>query len=79
MAPPKSTIEGWKHVENLDVLGRHLKCRLCNAEFVGSLTRVMGHLLSITNGNEGGVEGCKNVSAELKETLENDCDRMKRA
>jgi hypothetical protein len=79
MAPPKSTAEGWKHVEKLDGPGRHVKCRLCNFEFVGSLTRVMDHLLSITNGKGGGVEGCKNVSAELKETLQKDYDRLKKS
>jgi len=78
MAPPKSTAEGWKHVEKLDGPGRHLKCRLCNFEFVGSLTRVMDHLLSITNGKGGGVEDCKKVSAKLKETLQKDYDRLKK-
>jgi hypothetical protein len=63
MAPPKSTAETWKHVEKLDGFnGRHVKGKLCNVEFVGSLTRVMDHLLSISNGKGGGVEGCKNVS-----------------
>eukprot|EP00253_Pinus_taeda_P004216 PITA_04216 len=56
MAPPKSTAEGWKYVEKLDgPLGRHLKCKLCNDEFFGSLTRVMDHLLSVTNGKGVGV------------------------
>jgi hypothetical protein len=68
MAPPKSTTEGWKHVEKLDGPMRHLKCRLCNFEFVGLLIRVMDHLLSITNDKGCGVKGCKNVSAELKDT-----------
>jgi hypothetical protein len=67
-------------MEKLDgVNGRHVKCRLCNVEFVGSLTRVMDHLLSISNGKGGGVEGCKNVSAELKETLQKDYDGIQKA
>ena len=80
MAPPKSTAEGWKYVEKLDgPHGRHLKCKLCNNEFFGSLTRAMDHLLSVTNGKGGGVEGCKNVSAELKETLQKDYDNIQKA
>ena len=47
--------------------------------FFGSLTRVMDHLLSVTNGKGGGVEGCKNVSAELKETLQKDYDNIQKA
>ena len=42
--------------------GRHSKCKLCNAEFFGSLTRVMDHFLSISAGKGGGVEGCTGVS-----------------
>ena len=73
MAPRRSIAEGWKYVDKLDgSVGRHLKCKLCNAEFVGSLTRVMDHLLSISAGRGGGVEGCPGVSAELKETLQKD-------
>jgi hypothetical protein len=80
MAPPKSTTKAWKHLEKLDGFNkRYLKCRLCNVEFVGSLTRVMDHLLFISNGRGGGVEDCKNVSAELKETLQKDYDRIKNA
>lgn len=63
----------------MDGPGRHLKCKLCISKFVGSLTRVMDHLLSITNGKGGGVEGCKNVSARLKERLEKDYDKIKKA
>ena len=58
---------------------RHLKCKLCNIEFVGPLTRVMDHLLSISNGRGGGVEGCKVVSTELKEILQKDYHKIKRA
>ena len=80
MAPPKSPAEAWKHMEKLDgPIGRHVKCKLCNIEFVGSLTRVMDHLLSISNGRGGGVEGCKVVSAELKEILQKDYDKRKKA
>ena len=79
MAPPKSTAEGWKHVEKLDGLGNHLKRKLYNLEFVGTLTRVMDHLLSITNGKGGGVVGCPGVSAELKTVLEKDYERIKKA
>jgi hypothetical protein len=80
MASPTSTTETWKRVETLDGFNeRHVKCRLCNAEFVGSLTKVMDHLLSISNGKGGGVEGCKNVSAELKETLQKDYNGIKKA
>ena len=39
----------------------------------------MDHLLSITNGRGGGVEGCKGVSPKLKEILEKDYERIKRA
>lgn len=79
MASTKSVAEGWKYVEKLDgVSGRHLKCKLCNDQFVGSLTIVMDHLLSITNGRGGGVEGCKGVSPELKEILEKDYERIKK-
>ena len=79
MAPPKSTAEGWKHVEKLDGSGNRLKCKLCNLEFVGTLTRVMDHLLSITNGKGGGVVGCPGVSVELKKVLEKDYERIKKA
>ena len=78
MAPPRSSAEAWKHMEKLDGQ-RHVKCKLCNIEFVGSLTRVMDHLLSFSNGRGGGVEGCKVVSAELKEILQKDYDKIKRA
>ena len=78
MAPPRSSAEAWKHMEKLDGQ-RHVKCKLCNIAFVGSLTRVMDHLLSISNGRGGGVEGCKVVSAELKEILQKDYDKIKRA
>ena len=80
MAPTKSVAEGWKYMEKLDgVSGRHLKRRLSNDQFVGSLTRVMDHVLSITNGRGSGVEGCKWVSPELKEILEKDYERIKKA
>ena len=79
MAPPKSTAEGWKHVEKLDGSRNRLKCKLCNLEFVGTLTRVMDHLLSITNGKGGGVVGCPGVSVELKKVLEKDYERIKKA
>ena len=73
MAPRRSIAEGWKYVDKLDgSAGRHLKCKLCNAKFVGSLLRVMDHLLSISASRGGGVEGCPGVSAELKETLQKD-------
>ena len=39
----------------------------------------MDHLLSISNGKGGGVEGCKNVSVELKETLQKDYDGIKKS
>ena len=38
----------------------------------------MDHLLSSSNGKGGGVEGCKKVSAELRQTLENDYEKIKR-
>jgi hypothetical protein len=80
MAPPKSTIEAWKHVDKLNGFnGRHLKFRLCNVEFVGSLTRPMDHLLSISNGRGGGVKSYKNVSAKLEETLQKNFDGIKKA
>ena len=73
MAPRRSIAEGWKYVDKLDgFASRHLKCKLCNAEFVGSLTRVMDRLLSISAGRGGGVEGCPGVSAKLKATLQKD-------
>ena len=73
MAPRRSIAEGWKYVDKLDgFAGRHLKCKLCNFEFVGSLTRVMDHLLSISAGKGRGVEGCPWVSTELKATLQKD-------
>ena len=79
MAPRRSIAEGWKYVDKLDgSVGRHLKCKLCNAEFVGSLTRGMDHLLSISAGRGGGVEGCPRVSQELKETLQKDYDMIKK-
>ena len=79
MAPRRSIAEGWKYVDKLDgSAGRHLKCKLCNAEFVGSLTRVMDHLLSISAGRGGGVEGCPGVSEELKGTLQKDYDMIKK-
>ena len=79
MAPRRSIAEGWKYLDKLDgSAGRHLKCKLCNAEFVGSLTRVMDHLLSISAGRGGGVEGCPKLSTELKATLQRDYDIIKK-
>ena len=79
MAPRRSIAEGWKYVDKIGgSVGRHLKCKLCNAEFVGSLTRVMDHLLSISAGRGGGVEGCTGVSTELKATLQKDYDIIKK-
>ena len=78
MAPQKSIAEGWKYMEKLDGSGKHLKCKLCGHQFCGSLTRVMDHLLSSSNGKGDGVKGCKKVSAKLRQTLENDYDRIKR-
>ena len=79
MASRRSIAKRWKYVEKFDgYVGRHLKCKLCNAEFVGSLTRVMDHLLSISAGRGGGVEGCSGVSTELKATLQKDYDIIKK-
>ena len=77
MTPRRSIAEGWKYVDKLDgSFGRHLKWKLCNSEFVGFVTRVMDHLLSISARRGDGVEGCPGVSEELKETLQKDYDMI---
>ena len=67
MAPPKSTVVAWNFVKNE---GKNLLCQLCGHQFTGSLTRVVDHLLSISNGIGGGVEGCIKISNEQKTTVE---------
>lgn len=57
---------------------KHMKCKLYCAHIIGPLTGVSDHLLSITNGRGGNVEGCKNVSAEHKEKLVKDYDNNKK-
>jgi len=61
MAPPKSTVEVGNHVKKE---GNNLVCQLCGHTFIASLTRVVDHLISISNGSGRGVEGCTKISNE---------------
>jgi hypothetical protein len=74
MAPPKSTAESWKHVKKE---GNTLVCQLCGHNFNGSLTRAVDHLLGISDGSGGGVEGCKKISDEQKNAVEKDYNKSK--
>jgi len=69
MAPPKSTVVAWNFVKKE---GKNLLCQLCGHQFIGSLTRAVDHLLGISNGSGGGVEGCTKISDEQKTTVEKD-------
>ncbi|KAH9322058.1 hypothetical protein KI387_016697, partial [Taxus chinensis] len=69
MGPPKSTVEGWKHVTRD---GNNVKCRLCGHHFTGSLTRIMDHLLGISRGRGGDVAPCGSVTLEIRTALEKD-------
>ena len=69
MAFPKSTVVAWNFVKKD---GNNLSCQLCGHDFTGSLTRAVDHLLSISNGSGGGVEGCTKISDEQKTTVEKD-------
>eukprot|EP00253_Pinus_taeda_P024452 PITA_24452 len=69
MAPPKSTVVAWNFVKKD---GNNLSCQLCGHDFISSLTRAVDHLLSISNGSAGGVEGCTKISNEQKATVEKD-------
>ena len=72
MAPHKSSAEAWKYVKKE---GLHVTCLLCGHKFCGSLTRVVDHLLGVSNGSGGGVEGCKAISDEQKVVVQQDYDK----
>ena len=74
MAPPKSIVKAWKRVKKE---GKDLVCPLCGHSLTGSLTRAVDHLLSISNGSGGGVEGCKKISDEQKDAVEKDYNNSK--
>ncbi|GLJ40751.1 hypothetical protein SUGI_0842620 [Cryptomeria japonica] len=67
MAPPKSTSEAWKHVTRN---GTHIKCNICQANIIGTLTRLRDHFLANTGGPGGGVQACIGATPELKAILE---------
>jgi hypothetical protein len=71
---PKSSVEAWKYVKRE---GADCICQLCGKNFSGTLTRVVDHLLSISNGNGGGVEGCPAISDEQKDAVQRDYDKSK--
>ena len=74
MAPHNSSAETWKYVKNE---GLYVTCLLYGHKFCGSLTRVVDHLLGISNGSGGGVEGCKGISNEQKVAAQQDYDKSK--
>ena len=57
--------------------GLYVTCMLCGHKFCGSLTRVVDHLLSVSNGSGGGVEACKGISDEQKVAVQQDYDKSK--
>ncbi|GLJ54711.1 hypothetical protein SUGI_1175250 [Cryptomeria japonica] len=67
MAPPKSTSEAWKHVTRN---GTHIKCNMCQANIIGTLTRLRDHFLANKGGPGGGVQACTGATPELKAILE---------
>ncbi|GLJ36259.1 hypothetical protein SUGI_0727940 [Cryptomeria japonica] len=67
MAPPKSTSEAWKHVTRN---GTHIKCNMCQANIIGTLTRLRDHFLANKGGLGGGVQACTGATPELKAILE---------
>ncbi|GLJ12925.1 hypothetical protein SUGI_0200650 [Cryptomeria japonica] len=67
MAPPKSASEAWKHVTRN---GTHIKCNICQANIIGTLTRLRDHFLANTGGPGGGVQACIGATPELKAILE---------
>jgi hypothetical protein len=71
---PKSTAVAWKYVKRE---GADCICQLCGKHFSGTLTRVVDHLLSISSGNGGGVEGCPAISDEQKDAVQRDYDKSK--
>jgi len=50
---------------------------MCGHNFSGSLTRVVNHLLSISNGSGGGVEGRTKICDEHKDAVEKDYKKSK--
>ena len=66
MAPPKSTVVAWNFVKKD---GYNLSCQLCGHDFTGTLTRVVDHLLGISNGSGGGVEAYTKITDEQKATV----------
>ncbi|GLJ44493.1 hypothetical protein SUGI_0933960 [Cryptomeria japonica] len=67
MAPPKSTSEAWKHVTRN---GTHIKCNICQANIIGTLTRLRDHFLANTGGPGGVVQAFIGATPELKAILE---------
>ena len=63
MEPHKSSAKVWKYVKKERL---YVTCMLCGHNFCGSLTRVVDHLLGISNGSGGGVKGCKRILDEQK-------------
>lgn len=57
MAPGKSNAEAWKYMSREPKDPTKLICSLCGDKFTGSLTRVVDHLLSSSNGRGGDVGG----------------------
>ena len=74
MAPHKSSAEAWKYVKRE---GLYVTCMLCGHKFCGSLTRVVDHLLGVSNGSGGGVETCKGISDEQKVAVQQDMTYQK--
>jgi hypothetical protein len=68
-------IEAWKSMKR--ECKNKLKCSLCGHNFIGSLTRAIDYLLSISNNKRGGVEGCTNLSSETKVILEKSMKLLK--
>jgi len=74
MAPQRSIAVAWKYVKKE---GSEVICQLCGHTFTATLTRVVDHLLCISNGNGGGVEGCQGISDAQKDDVRKDYEKTK--
>lgn len=52
-------------------------CQLCGKHLSGPLTKLVDHLLNLSSGTKGGVEGCPTISDEQKDAMQQDYDKSK--
>eukprot|EP01018_Ginkgo_biloba_P006754 Gb_41611 [translate_table: standard] len=67
MVNTKSNVEEWKYISK--EFPNKLKYNLYSHQFKGTLTRARDHLLSLTGGCGGGVQGCLKIILEIKDIL----------